>query len=226
MSARRKAPGEVSGTRKEHDAYDTDPACALACVQEALRISGGASKVLDPTAGMGPWVKAARTLCPSSRIAACDIRPECRVPCQVAGADYALVGDALQIHADGIRAFDLIATNPPFKLADALVRHFWPHMKPGAVLAFLLNITFLASTDRWRPEDDPEGPGLFTIAPLHCLLPIVPRPAFLVINGKKCSGMFEAGFFVWRKPRGNEHEVGETYMGARVPGPIRWKSEG
>jgi hypothetical protein len=209
-STRRMAPGEAAGTRAEHDAYDTDPPLALACV-EWLRAHGGltwpghAPLILEPTAGGGPFVKGARTVFPSAKIAATDIRPEVQAACLAAGADAFAAGDALTIPPVMIAKADLIVSNPPFKLADQLVRYFWQYMKPDATLAFLLAVTFLGSSDRWDPST-----GLFKLAwPIYCPQ-IVPRPAFTGTSPK-----FEACLFVWKKAE-NDH----LFV---VPNdPIRW----
>lgn len=217
---RRKAPGEGS-TRKAHDAYDTDPDCALACVKMVKDLYPGIhhsspliTKILDPTSGMGPWVKAARGVFPGGVIGACDIRPECREPCLATGAAAFHHGDALEIPTKTIALCDLIITNPPFTLADPLAARFLANMRSGAVLAFLLNITFLASAERWAEANPAQAPGLLRRFPPRYVLPLVPRPAFLVVNGKKCSGKFEAGLFIWQKG-----DARKTI----IPGPLSWK---
>ena len=219
---RRMAPGEAAGTRNADDAYDTPEALALACTEWVSKAipdptdpARGPPLVLEPCAGKGPFVKAARKTWPDSKIVAIDIRPECRESCVMAGAALDSGGgggfhclDALTLPAATIAAADLIITNPPFKLADALARHFWAHMKDGAVLAFLLSVTFLGSKDRW--EEEPSG--LFKLAPLSYMVPIVPRPDFGATSPK-----FEAGLFIWVKGDADAN------YGARIPcDPIRW----
>jgi len=214
---RRKAPGEAAGTRNEDDAYDTPEALALACTawchQLLTRVE--VPLILEPCAGNGPFVKAARQVWPCSKIVAIDIRPECRESCVMAGAALDSGGgggfhslDALTLPAGTIGAADLIITNPPFKHADELVRHFWASMKDGAFLTFLLSVTFLGSKDRW--EEEP--PGLFKLAPLTYMIPIVPRPDFGPTSPK-----FEAGLFIWVK--GNESS---NYGALIPPDPLRW----
>jgi 3'-phosphoadenosine 5'-phosphosulfate sulfotransferase (PAPS reductase)/FAD synthetase len=214
----RKAPGEVSGTRRADDAYDTHPALALACV-EWIRRAGlvpeapvaGSTRILEPTAGGGPFVAAARQSWPDADIAAVDIREECRAACFAAGAAKFACADALALPVGVISRADLILTNPPFKLADRLARHFFASMKDGASLAFLLSVTFIGSSDRWELENGGPSsrPGLFKIAPLRYLVPIVPRPAFTGTSPK-----FEACLMIWSK--GWE---GETTIPRE---PVRW----
>ncbi len=145
-----------------------------------------------------------------------------------AGARVFWAGDALTTPAKTIGAADLIVTNPPFKIADPIARHFHANMHPGAVLAFLLNVTFIGAQERWADGTDPDFPeiGLFKAAPFTYMVPIQPRPQFLDVNaeGKKASSPLECALFVWVKPDGTENETGRTYFGATIPPePIRWR---
>ena len=212
---RRMAPGEAAGTRNEDDAYDTPEVLALACAEWVSKVipdltdpALGPPLILEPCAGKGPFVKAARKTWPGSKVVAVDIRPECEGPCLEAGAVKFACFDSTHLPAATIAAADLIITNPPFKLADALARHFWARMKDGAVLAFLLSVTFLGSKDRW--EEEPSG--LFKLAPLSYMVPIVPRPDFGATSPK-----FEAGLFIWVAGDGDANH------GALIPSdPVRW----
>ena len=216
---KKKAPGEVSGSRRELDAYDTPPELALACVKwcrENLTIPE-APLVLDPTAGGGPFAAAARQVWENSRVVAVDIRDVCKASCESSGATFACA-DALTLNPATIKRADLIVTNPPFKLADELVKWMWINMKEGASLAFLLSVTFLGSEERWHLGSDkmvegcaPDAPGLFKRAPLTYCVPIVPRPSFIGSTSQK----FEAALFCWVK--------GDPLRQALIPQePIRW----
>lgn len=222
------------GKRKANDAYDTAPEVALACMEwlekEAFRnhymIVDPGPRILDPTAGTGPFVKAARSVFPESLIAAVDLRPECEKACKEAGTTTFWAADALSIPGGSLDHIDLIVTNPPFTLADPLARHFYAHMHPGAALAFLLNVTFIGSENRWALPEGNQEEGLFKAAPLTYMVPIQPRPQFLDVNseGKKASSPLECALFVWVKPDGTETETGRTYFGATIPPePIRWR---
>lgn len=207
---RRRAPGEAAGTRHENDDYPTHPDCALAIVKwlSEAQLPGVSPKnpavILEPTAGSGPFVAAVRAVYPDATIVASDLMDR-REACLAVGASAAFQGDALQIRSAAIAVCDLIISNPPFKLADALVRHFYAHMKDGAVLALLLPVTFLGSQERWQA-----GEGLYALAPLAGLSPIVPRPEF----GEASSPKFEAGVFIWVK--------GSGFVG-RILSPVRWE---
>src|SRR3970282_2297745 len=139
------APVESAGTRNEYDAYDTPEALALACTnwcssildKSVLRDDLGRVRwnspdvdsisplILEPCAGKGPFVKAARKTWPDSKVVAVDIRPECEAPCLAAGAVRFAHLDSLTLSGLTIAAADLTVSNPPFKHADELARHFW-----------------------------------------------------------------------------------------------------
>jgi hypothetical protein len=226
VKVKKRAPGEVSGTRRELDAYDTPPELALACVKWCREHLGGIPEtplVLDPTAGGGPFAAAARQVWEKSRVVAVDIRDVCKSSCEAAGATFACA-DALTLNPATIKRADLIVTNPPFKLADELVKWMWINMKEGASLAFLLSVTFLGSEERWHLGSDTivedhalDAPGLFKRAPLAYCVPIVPRPSFIGSTSPK----FEAALFVWVK--GKEEPEGYVPWETRIPDdPIRW----
>jgi hypothetical protein len=212
---RRMAPGEAAGTRAEHDTYDTDPALATACVEwlraEGAVVWGGHGPlILEPTAGKGPFIVGARKVFPSAKIAATDLRPDCRDFCIAAGADAFAAGDALTTPPAMIAKADLIVSNPPFKNADELAQYFLSHMKDGATLAFLLAVTFIAASERWVLIGDPKKPpGIYSRFPLRFMTPIIPRPTFTDTSPK-----FEAGLFAWTKGYQG------TYTGGS--GPVRW----
>lgn len=205
----------VKHSRKEHDVYDTDPACALACV-EWLATNGAkdpcrkSPTVLDPCGGSGPFVAAARRVWPSALIYASDIRPETEEPLRAAGANVVSIEDFRALPLNFVAEMDVTVTNPTFVLAEELIRRWHAGARDGAVLALLLNCTFMAGQDRWSDS------GLYMIAPPLSIAAIVPRPAFLVINGKKTSGKFEAALFTWIK--------GYTGEAKWLP-PVRWTPE-
>jgi len=216
-SPRRMAPGEKAGTRKSFDSYDTPGELAVACclwLDRHLGIGKNPS-ILDPCAGSGSFVRAAKHAWgPSCKVVALDIRPECQAPCLEAGARAFACLDSTKIH--GLGGVDLIVTNPPFKLADELARHLLLEMRLGSHLAFLLSLTFLGSVERWRPATTESPGGLFVHFPPRLVAPIVPRPDFLTTSPK-----FECGLFVWRK--GVVMGEDETAYSTVIPGePIRW----
>jgi len=236
---RRAAPGEVAGTRNDHDTYDTDPLVAEACCEwlkdhlalgwptptpavDATAFPGAPLRhftILEPCAGSGPFVRAARKVWPTSKIGAVDIRGECRDACLAAGADGFWHRGAMTLEPGTVARADLIISNPPFKLADQLARKFLAEMKPGASLAFLLACTFWGSADRWAEPIEGKSPGgLFVAHPIPIAAPtIVPRPDF----GEKSGPKFECMLYTWHKPVDPDDSWGARPLTMMAP-PIRW----
>ena len=213
--------------RHDKDAYDTHPALAAAMIEWVSKnvLDTCVDNVLDPTAGKGPFVAAARAYWPHAKILAVDIREASELPeLFQAGATMVKCGtDICSLPPAVIAKFDLMITNLPFAEADRIIRYLYMHAKPGAVLAFLLNLTFLGAAERWDDDMAKEnGKGdlaLYTVAPLECVAPIVPRPAFIVVDGREQGGKFEAGVFVWRKP---SEGMGLLQREITIPGPLKW----
>ncbi len=216
--------------RRNFDAYDTPPALALAgaqwCADNLIRgprepnpllahapapPRRGPLKILDPMAGGGPWVKAAREVWPDSWIAAIDIRAEVAEVMRGAGANWTGTRDLFTVPPETFNQVDLVLTNPAFVEADRLLRHLYKGLRDGAHIAFLLNVTFIGSDERWDREA-----GLFVAAPPRYVLPVVPRPSFLTVDGRDTSPKFEAALFVWTKGYSNPDVL------CTIPGPLRW----
>lgn len=138
-------------------------------------------RVLEPHAGHGAFVRSARRALPAAHITANDAIDDVTRWYQ-AGCDQARVGDFLTMGG----RFDLIIGNPPFAVAEAHVRHALSLLDPdGGVLAFLLRLGFLESSERipfWQKH------------PVHCLYVLSERPSFTG-GGTDASAY---GLFVWQ----------------------------
>lgn len=151
-------------------------------------------RILEPSAGDGPFVKAARAVWPDAEITAVEIRPEMMAPLGAAGADQVVIGSIDHpsvIEAMHVSDADLIPGNPPFGQAEEHIRELLANMKDGAHLAFLLRVGFYESFERlpfWR-----EHPEKF-------FAPIVPRPGFK-LNGQGKMGTDSQAYMVciWQK---------------------------
>lgn len=206
---RRRAPGEAAGTRRENDAYETQPEVAAAIVDRLARELPTPRRIMEPAAGSGVFVRAAaRRWGVTSSVVAVDIDDQYKEACRQAGADTFWHGDFLQLADGPISRCDLVLSNPPFKLAEEFVRKAWGALLPGASIALLLSMTFKGSEGRWRVEGEPKG--LFIDCPLRFELPIVPRPTF----GMDDSPKFECSLFVWTK---------DWCDNCSTLDPIRWR---
>jgi hypothetical protein len=130
------------------------------------------SHIIEPSAGHGPFVRAARSLWgDSSSVLAVDVDPEKLPELSEAGADVVLAM-AWQDFASVPRGNEgptLIVGNPPFREAEAHIRFALGWMAPGDQLAFLLRLNLLGSRSRL---------DLWGSTPLVEVTPIVPRPSF------------------------------------------------
>jgi hypothetical protein len=176
---------------EELDVCLTPPELAIAiCDLFARRIEPNVTRILEPSAGAGVFVRAARLAWPKSDITAMDIREECRADLEAAGADDVDIR-ALEDQDICDSRPELVIGNPPFALAEHHIRLLLAAMNKGAYLVFLLRLGFYESNERldfWN-----EHPEKFFI-------PVVPRPGFK-LNGKGMAGTDSQayGIFIWKK---------------------------
>lgn len=185
--------------RRENDAYYTDPGVARAIVTRLSEVlQPTPRKILEPTAGDGAFVLAAREVYGrNATIAAVDLNGQCRAKCEKAGADTFVTGDFLKIDRKAISRADLVLGNPPFDLAEAIIRHAYASLLPGASIAFLLAMNFLGSAGRWAGDD-----ALFNACPLRFVIPIYPRPSFFgeeAGDEKGQTGRYDYALFVFTR---------------------------
>lgn len=197
------------GERISQDAYLTPPELTRAMLSLAGDLRRYES-ICDPSAGEGAFIKAARDLRYKKKLIAIDIRPECRVPCEKAGATTFRCWDFLdtETHTHELD-LDLIVANPPF---SGLVPHVTRYLellrdRKASRVMVLARVGFLATKRRtsfWR-----EWWPLF-----DSFTPLVQRPSF-TFGGTDSSeyGIFQfsrtASFAVVRPPldwKGESHE--------------------
>jgi hypothetical protein len=185
-------------SRRDLDAYDSPQALADKIVIRlaSLRSDAGIShpvNVLEPTAGGGAFVNAARLRWPAAKhVVAVDIDPAREAGLREAGATAVAIADILTVPAAAIARADLILGNPPYRQAEEILIHLLGAAlglrDTPAMVAMLLPVGFLGSKGRHAAT------GLFTRFPLHYLAPIVPRPSFTA-DGK--TDRMEYAIFGW-----------------------------
>jgi hypothetical protein len=132
----------------------------------------GPLRILDPGAGSGPWGAVARQLWP----------------------DAFIVGVELDKHHPPHPAYnewyvgDLIIGNPPFKPAEAFVRHAATRLHPTGYILFLLPLSFLGSSGRHR--------GLFNVLAPSKTFVCANRPSFLG-EGESATDANEYAVYRW-----------------------------
>lgn len=210
------AKNTLGGTRPRNpgDAYYTPDALALA-ITRALRDRLGLEPdlVIEPSAGEGAFVRAARATWPGTRIAATEPYGSLDA-LTTAGADQ--VQDKRWEDAGIVPADDtLVLGNPPYNLPGdgrgnnptTAERHTLlalDRLLDGSHVAFLLRLAFLGGGGRID--------RLYSRHPLRALWPVTPRPSFTG-GGTDAS---EYGVFVWRK----------GWTGPCDVRPLRWPAAG
>ncbi len=183
--------------RNDSDAYYTPDALALAIARRTQESLGYFNTVIEPSAGAGAFVRAARTVWGDSEIVAIEpderSTPDAQADAWVGGTWENFEHDL----SDAGRV--LVIGNPPYNLpgdgrgenpttAERHVLLALDRMRDGGVLVFLLRLSFLSGGARIR--------RLHMQHPLAALWPVTPRPSF-TLDGKTDGS--EYGVFVWRK---------------------------
>lgn len=186
------------------DFYGTPARLAAAICELLDRCGVRPELVIEPSAGHGAFVNAARLTWMDARIVAVEIDAAKRPLLKL--ADHVLIGDWVRV-APSIskRAPLLILGNPPYCDAEGHIRAALDAMAECDSLALLLRINFLGSHDRvalWRT------PGL-----KHCV-PVVPRPSF-TLDGK--TDGTEYAVLWWEKGFAGEPTI--------MP-PLVWRAKG
>lgn len=122
--------------------------------------------VLEPTAGAGIWPLQMRKVWPQATIKAIELNPALAAYARNLGID---VENANILHAKHPVKYDIIAGNPPFKLAQQVITHLREGcLADGGILAFHARLNFLGSVKRyewWRKSPPavvfpfPDRPG-------------------------------------------------------------------
>ncbi len=174
------------------DAYQTPAPLALAICADLLRRGEDPEEIIEPSAGEGSFVAAARATWPNAHITAVELDGSKKQVCLAAGAQV-FIRQCWVETAIGLANYQspegkprLVVGNPPFREAERHIVVALDLLRDGDHLAFLLRLNFLGSLDRvrfWRRN------------PPTWVKPIAPRPSF---TGGGTDGT-EYAVFCWRK---------------------------
>jgi hypothetical protein len=183
--------------RRGGDAYFTPPRLAEASCARLAGLIKIPTKVLEPGAGSGVFVHAARKQWDTAHVVGIDVAPQAH---GILRFNFLLPG-ALP----GIDIADLIIGNPPYMLAEQFVDAALARLNFDGHVAFLLRLSFLGGQKR--------ADTLWSRRDLRWLLPITPRPSFTQ-DGKTDAS--EYALYVWER----------GYHGnAEILAPLRWRNE-
>lgn len=174
-------PDEVAAALVRHLPDLDDPARLAPGVSVwrdgCLQRGEGWPRILEPSVGGGAWVDALRERWSGARIHGHDIDLGAE---GLRRCDSCTTGDFLGVDLTKV-GFVAVVGNPPYRDAEAHVRHALKH---APVVAFLLRLAFLESLQRaplWREH------------PAAKVVVLSRRPSFT--NGGTDSAAY--GFFIW-----------------------------
>lgn len=183
--------------RLKDDAYFSPRPLAKAIVDRLVPLmhtrtieSEPVRHILEPSAGDGAFVEAAKAAWPHARITALE-------PNRISSSSFHLTQHRTTFEAWCAarekskaaklampRDIDLVIGNPPYSLAEA---HVTLARQTSPVVAFLLRLSFLGSQERERT--------LWSAPGLRYLIPIARRPSFTGGGSDAC----EYAVFIWER---------------------------
>lgn len=197
----------------------TPDALALAICAELRRRGQAPEEIIEPSAGEGAFIRAARATWPDAHITAIEVDAARKPACIAAGANLFLrqcwvetaIGLANNQSEEGRPR--LVVGNPPYREAERHIVVALDLLRAGDQLAFLLRLNLLGSRDRVR---------FWRRCPPAWVRPIAPRPSFF---GGGSDGT-EYAVFCWRKGhRGSTQLLSPlVWKASRVPRHAAWET--
>jgi hypothetical protein len=186
-------PEEYPDAGGEEEFFPTPQPLAGAIVRllHTACVNSWPRRILEPSAGTGNFVGAARSQWPGAFIQAVDTQPRSGACCE-AGANGFAQRDVVEWAKEQPQEdFSLILGNPPFSRAAEHIAALKPLLRPSGCLAFYLRISFFEWTRKrtlfWRDH------------PLWAFAPIAQRASHYSGGTDSVIG----GLFVWRHYAGN-----------------------
>lgn len=168
---------KAKADRAPQDSYETPPSAILPLFEHPEGIDPKKYRnILEPCAGSGNILRALRQAGATGRLQAVELYERREA---VTSGEFSLMDIADYIYWDDFRtlypewnigtSFDLIITNPPYSIAQAIIDRAFNIAQPDTVIAMLLRINFLASQNRrewWEsPRRAPSRLGILTKRP-------------------------------------------------------------
>jgi hypothetical protein len=202
------------------DAYQTPGDLALEICDVLRRtISEQPQEIIEPSAGAGAFVAAARATWPDAHITAVELADGRKAACVAAGANV-FIRQCWVETAVGLANYQapegkprLVIGNPPFREAERHIAAALNLLRDGDRLVFLLRLNFLGSLDRVRFWRSNRPAWVRTL---------VPRPSF---TGGGTDGT-EYAIFCWKKGyRGRTQLLAPlVWKPARSPRHAAWET--
>jgi len=133
--------------RREHDQYITPIKPVVALVNLlGNELTFSVDSILDPCAGYGVWGKVVKSIFTEATLYGIDIDDSLTKPDMY---DFWQTDDYLNGNLAN-KKFDLIISNPPFKLAEKFVIESFKHVAYGGTIAFMFPLGFVSSVGRYK----------------------------------------------------------------------------
>jgi hypothetical protein len=136
-----------------HEVYETPAWCYDRLVERLPGVPRGS--ILEPSAGSGNLVRAIKRHAPDAAVDACEIRVECGLSLEAAGADKVTITNFFDVLPPVGPLYNYAIGNPPYSAA----REFVGRCQQWATTTImLLRLCFLASSERqgWLRENMPD----------------------------------------------------------------------
>jgi hypothetical protein len=173
--------------RRPSDDYQTPLRLAQAICKRLSEVIPPPKEVIEPSAGIGHFVVAARECWPDASITAVELREACKGQLEGRGANRVIFDTWESVNLEKVPIPELIVGNPPYELALSHLELALKRVKPGGHVALLLRMAFLNSQERVRELwDKKKG--------FRYLLPLAQRPSF---TGDGKSEHSEYACYVW-----------------------------
>jgi hypothetical protein len=161
--------------RTDNDFYPTPWPLPLKICQRMKRDLGNwvPDVIIEPSAGSGAFVRAAKMVWPDIPVVAVELRTEEQDNLRQAGADMIFPGPLESFFREYMPPMKVLAIgNPPFSLADQHIKLLLDFLHPGSWISFLLKLNFESGRDR--------ALGFWARKETHYdnKIPIVGRPSF------------------------------------------------
>lgn len=175
--------------RAENDFYPTPaPLASAICRRVSQLVPAGHFDVIEPSAGMGAFVRPLRVIWGLQPLIAIDITADDRI-LREAGADDVHKADWVEwVKTYKIDGPTLVVGNPPFSLAKEHISAGLDYLLPGSHICFLLKQNFFGGRDRVE--------SFWGQGQLKHFIPIIPRPSFIK-GAKSSTDTNEYGLFIW-----------------------------
>lgn len=182
--------------KQDNEFYPTPPELCLAIVRKLDEVIPKPRRIIEPSAGMGPFIRAAKQVWPEVFAMGVDIDPRIEAHMRDAGADRVAIGDWEEVIRGQKNLDVLILGNDPFTLQVAHVMAGLEAQGHGTYQAKVSRASLLESRERipfWESH------------PARYVLPLVPRPNFMkgmvdpVTKKKKGGDNSAYMLYIWQK---------------------------